>query len=265
VSYAQSKGALVVAAAGNNSSNAPFYPASYPGVLSVAASDQFDKLFSYSDFGSWVDVAAPGSNYTVAPSGNSYNFGGTSSASPLVAGIAGLLLSAVPAATAADVAAAITQTTDPLTAGAVASGRVNAASAMAAISGGSPTASPSPTATATASPSPTATATASPTPTATTASPARTATTAIFSGNVPASGSKSYSLSTSGGVVTASVSGVTADVTIALVSSTGSTVASAAGGSGTAVSGTLPPGPFTIVVSSAAARAKFRLSVAYYA
>jgi hypothetical protein len=60
------------------------------------------------------------------------------------------------------------------------------------------------------------------------------------------------------------VSGLTANVTIELVSNTGSTVAAAAGGSGTAVSGTLTSGSFTVLVRSTAAKTKYKLSVTFY-
>ena len=272
VSYAQSHGALVVAAAGNNSSSAAFYPAAYPGVLSVAATDQYDGLYRYSDFGSWVDVAAPGSNYSTWPSGSIYLFGGTSSATPVVAGLAGLLFSADPSATAADVTNAITTTTDPLTSGSIATGRVNAANAMALLAGApatepSPSASPTPSPTATtASPSPT------PSPTATATSPAPaptpssspTATTVGYGGNVTATSSKSFPLTTSGGTVTAKVTGMAGNVTVSIVAS-GATLASATGPSGVTISATVPAGGFTVVVKGAGTKTKFQLSVTYFA
>ena len=273
VAYAQSKGVLVVAAAGNNGTAVPFYPASISGVLSVAASDQFDKLFSYSEYGSWVDVAAPGSNYTVAPSGNTFNFGGTSSASPIVAGLAGLLASTVPSATAADLADAISSTTDPLDGGGIAHGRVNASNAVAALTGTStPAASPTPTtSTATASsaptsstPAPTSTAPAPSTSAVTTTSAAPAQTTAAFAGSIAGKGAKTYPLITSGGPVGATVSGTTAGVTIAILGSNGTVMASASGGTGTTVSATLPPGSFTVSLTSSA-KTKFQLSVTYFA
>jgi thermitase len=257
VSYAQSKGALVVAAAGNNGTSDPFYPANIAGVLSVAASDQFDKLFSYSERGSWVDVAAPGSNYTVAPSGNTFTFGGTSSASPVVAGLAGLLASAVPSATASDLTNAVTGTTDPLSGGGIAAGRVNASNAMAALTGiASPSPSPSPTTSVTSSTAPTS---SSPSP-----SPAPAQTSAAFTGSIAGKGAKTFPLTTSGGQVIATVSGTTASVTVAILGSNGSVVASATGGSGTAVAATLPAGSFSVSLSSTA-KTKFQLSVSYYA
>jgi subtilisin family serine protease len=274
VSYAQSHGALVVAAAGNNSSSAAFYPAAYPGVLSVAATDQYDALYSYSDFGAWVDVAAPGSNYSTWPSGSIYLFGGTSSATPVVAGLAGLLFSANPSATAADVTNAITTTTDPLTSGSIATGRVNAAKAMALLAGApptapSPSASPTPTPTSTTAPpsptpSPTATATATSPAPAPTPSAGPTATSVTYGGNVTATSSKSFALTTSGGMVSAKVTGMSGNVTVSIVAS-GATLASATGASGVSITATVPAGGFTVVVKGAGTKTKFQLSVGYFA
>ncbi|MCX5688707.1 MAG: S8 family serine peptidase [Planctomycetota bacterium] len=53
---------MVIAAAGNNNSGDPFYPASYPGVLSVAAVDSANQRASFSNFGPQISVSAPGVN-----------------------------------------------------------------------------------------------------------------------------------------------------------------------------------------------------------
>jgi len=72
VNYAWSKGAVVVAAAGNSGSSSPSYPAYYAKVIAVAATDQNDLKASWSNFGSWVDVAAPGVSSYSTYKGNSY-------------------------------------------------------------------------------------------------------------------------------------------------------------------------------------------------
>jgi serine protease len=186
ISYARDKGVVVVAAAGNSGCDCPTYPASYPGVVSVGASSNAtgDALQGYSNYGSWVDVAAPSGNLTTSltdPStGTRWGWmpvGGTSMAAPVVAGVAGLLLSARPTASAADVAAALTSGADPVSgAHPVASGRIDAVYALAAVTGAAAPATPSSTPPSTPSPSPTATAAPSPTTSPTpTASPAPTA------------------------------------------------------------------------------------------
>src|SRR5262249_32802988 len=60
VQYAWNHGVVVVAAAGNSASSALSYPAAYANVISVAATDKTDTLTFYSNYGSWVLVAAPG-------------------------------------------------------------------------------------------------------------------------------------------------------------------------------------------------------------
>jgi subtilisin family serine protease len=103
VRYAHDRGIVIVAAAGNGGSADPVYPAAYPEVISVAGTDENDRLYNWSTFGSWVRAAAPGCNTTTMMGGGYDNFCGTSSASPVVAGLAGLALSVAPNASAAAV------------------------------------------------------------------------------------------------------------------------------------------------------------------
>jgi subtilisin family serine protease len=134
--YAWMHGVLVVAAAGNESALAPDYPAVLPNVLSVAASDENDRLYAFSNSG--ARVAAPGENSTTGP-GNSYvSFLGTSSAAPVVSGIAALAFSLVPGATPGQVEQAIEASAVPIPG--VASGRVDAYAALHTLA---PTPAPS--------------------------------------------------------------------------------------------------------------------------
>jgi hypothetical protein len=135
VGYANGKGIVMVGSAGNDSSTTPRYPAAYSQVISVAATDAADGLASYSNRGaSWVELAAPGCNYSTRISTGTSSFGsycGTSSAAPAVAGIVGLALSAAPGAGAASVQSALNATAVPV--GDVAYGRVDAAAALEAL------------------------------------------------------------------------------------------------------------------------------------
>jgi len=107
VAYAASKGAVMVAAAGNSGSVNPTHPAAYPQVIGVAGSTPEDELYSWSNYGPWVQVAAPGCNTAPQLGGGYINFCGTSSAAPVVSGLAALALSLRPGAGHAAIEAAI--------------------------------------------------------------------------------------------------------------------------------------------------------------
>lgn len=122
-------GVIVVAAAGNQASIQPSYPAAYDGVISVSAVDTQRELAPYSNTGSSVDVAAPGGNNSVDQTGDGYPDGvlstgasadggslgfvyaflnGTSMAAPHVAGVLALMKSVNPDLTPADIDAMLT-------------------------------------------------------------------------------------------------------------------------------------------------------------
>lgn len=97
VDYAWARNAVVVAAAGNNGNNILFYPAACANVVAVSATNASDLRPSWSNFGSYVDLAAPGENVLSLQGAASYaSWNGTSFSSPITAGVAALMISANP-------------------------------------------------------------------------------------------------------------------------------------------------------------------------
>jgi thermitase len=96
VNYAWGRGSLLACAAGNDgTSNTTYaYPAAYANCLAVGATNADDSDAYYSNWGLWVDIAAPGTGVYSTWIGSSYNtINGTSMATPHVAGVAGLVRS----------------------------------------------------------------------------------------------------------------------------------------------------------------------------
>jgi serine protease len=127
IADARGAGLIIIAAAGNSSSSQPFYPAAYDGVISVSATSVADSLANYSNYGSTVDIAAPGGQDgdldgdgyqdlimstlarieggVIEPSFGGYQ--GTSMAAPHVAGVVALMKGIHPALTPTDLDAVI--------------------------------------------------------------------------------------------------------------------------------------------------------------
>jgi hypothetical protein len=261
VTYARQHGAVVVAAAGNSGCNCATYPASTPGVIGVAASDQSDSLYSYSNYGSWVDLAAPGQNLTTWPNGTYAPVGGTSLAAPVIAGIAGLMFSLAPSATPDAVEQALFASVDPV-AGTrtVAYGRVNAYKALLALASGtvaSATATPTPAPAATPTPAPTPTPTAAPSATpAPTASPtpapalAATATSTYSGALNQRSSSRNYTFTSGSGLLDARLSfNKQSALTLAVYAPDGTLVMVDTGASILSLRSSLAAGSYTITVS----------------
>jgi thermitase len=156
-------GIAVIAASGNGGEdgigdNEVNYPAGYASVLAVGSTNQNDELSEFSNYGNWVDVAAPGENILSLFSKNAYKacistgsssaclgnpkylddftYGytvsdGTSMATPHVSGLAALLYSYDQLLTVSDILSIITLTTDQInTSKEMGGGRVNAESAL---------------------------------------------------------------------------------------------------------------------------------------
>ncbi len=95
IDYAVSKGGFIIAAAGDNNSNQPHYPAAFENVLAVTATDDDDKKLNDSNYGYWINLVAPGLTNVNSFASDSIRFipSGTVIAAANVAGFAGLLLS----------------------------------------------------------------------------------------------------------------------------------------------------------------------------
>ncbi|MEE9332456.1 MAG: S8 family serine peptidase, partial [Methylophilaceae bacterium] len=85
---------LLVAAAGNSGPQAtPSYPAAYPGVIAVTATNANNQIYKHANRGHYIDLAAPGEDVWVPSSNNGQYVSGTSFSAALVSGIASLLIS----------------------------------------------------------------------------------------------------------------------------------------------------------------------------
>lgn len=135
--FGHGQGITFVAAAGNDNTSQVFYPAGYNYVISVASTTGSDSKSSFSNYGSWIDIAAPGSGiYSTIPNNTYGTQSGTSMACPLVAGLCGLLKSYNPALTPDEIENCLDQSADNIDAqnpsyvGALGAGRINALGAL---------------------------------------------------------------------------------------------------------------------------------------
>ncbi|HMR41203.1 MAG TPA: S8 family serine peptidase, partial [Ignavibacteria bacterium] len=133
ITYATiNKNTLVVCAAGNNSSSASFYPGAFKYVINIASTTSSDTKSGFSNYGNNIDACAPGSGIYSTVYNNSYaTYDGTSMASPITAGVCGIVKSNFPGYTAIQVGEKVRVTSDnidavnPSYAGKLGKGRIN--------------------------------------------------------------------------------------------------------------------------------------------
>lgn len=132
INYAWNNNCIIVAAAGNNGNTVQNYPGAYNNVYCVASTTSTDARSSFSNYGTWVDIAAPGSNiYSTVPNNTYATMSGTSMATPLVAGLCGLMIAYQPYLTPTQVLNCISSTAvsvNPV--GQMGAGRIDAGAAM---------------------------------------------------------------------------------------------------------------------------------------
>lgn len=143
LNYAADKNVILVAAAGNESTSYPSYPAADEGVIAVAATDENDLLTYFSNYGTWVDISAPGEDIlSTYKDGGNTTMSGTSMACPYVSGVCGLMLSADPSLTKDNLETMLLESAEPIDdinprySGLIGSGRLDAYRAVTAAGGG---------------------------------------------------------------------------------------------------------------------------------
>jgi subtilisin family serine protease len=139
IQNAQARGVLVVAAAGNSSTDNdafPNFPSNYDGVVSVASTDVNDNLSGFSNYGrGTVTIAAPGSNIFSTLTQGRYGFmSGTSMATPQVSGALALALSLHKSLSADEMKAVLCASTDNVQRDVTRCGRMNVAGLISAVS-----------------------------------------------------------------------------------------------------------------------------------
>ena len=115
IRYADAHDVLIIGSAGNDASRCYRWPAAYEEVIGVTATGESDEPAEFTNFGDWIDVAAPGVNIYSTWKNNGYrNASGTSMSVPQVAGVAGLVWSQFPNMTRDQVRAQLRCTADDL-------------------------------------------------------------------------------------------------------------------------------------------------------
>jgi subtilisin family serine protease len=119
VAAAYNRGLILVAAAGNAGADSPpMYPAAYPEVIAVTATDSDDRVFQQANTGRYVAIAAPGVEIVAPHPGGTYQYStGTSIAAAHVSGVAALLLERNPRLSADEIRSILVATADKVKTG----------------------------------------------------------------------------------------------------------------------------------------------------
>jgi len=139
---------LVVFAAGNSNSEADYYPGYYDGVVAVAALQDDGVRASFSNYGSWIDISAPGVNVLSTVAGGYDYYSGTSMACPHMSGVYALGLSANPSIsksellTCAATTASSVDAANPNYVGKLGAGLVDTYAFVSCVKNGAPSAAP---------------------------------------------------------------------------------------------------------------------------
>ncbi|MCX7835098.1 MAG: S8 family serine peptidase [bacterium] len=137
INYAWARNCVILAAAGNDNVSTLHYPSALNNVVAVASTSSNDQKSSFSNYGTWVDICAPGSNIMSTVPTNSYTYmSGTSMACPFAAGLAALIKSRILSASNQEVVHVLLSSADNIDAinpnyvGLLGAGRINALAAM---------------------------------------------------------------------------------------------------------------------------------------
>lgn len=136
IAFASSRGIIISASAGNDSTGSRIYPAALdnPAIIAVSATDRHNNRATFSNYGNWIHVSAPGKDIYSTKPGNTYGYlSGTSMATPHVSGLAALIISATPGISPLEVKARIMNSVDvmgSLEGKNISSGRINAYAAL---------------------------------------------------------------------------------------------------------------------------------------
>jgi subtilisin family serine protease len=140
ISYAWSQGVAVFASAGNSNSSAVHYPAAYDYTVAVASTNASDQKSWFSNYGTWVDLCAPGDGILSTVPPNTYvAWDGTSFSTPITVGLAALVWAAKPSWTNQQVITHIQNTCTNINAqnpsyiGMLGTGRINAGNAIGSL------------------------------------------------------------------------------------------------------------------------------------